>query len=74
MPLIWCLNLQGLRLRDRVYGPTFMRECVLATTAPFTHYFLGGSRECVRRLVDFFVARDPSICIVGARDGYFEPS
>src|SRR5947207_11108033 len=49
MPLIWCLNLQGAKLRDRVYGPTFMRHCVLSSTAPFTHYFLGGNDECVNR-------------------------
>src|SRR3981081_2546583 len=32
MPLIWCLNLAGARLRDRVYGPTFMRKFL--TQAP----------------------------------------
>src|SRR5689334_9339483 len=26
MPLIWCLNAKGAQLRDRVYGPTFMRH------------------------------------------------
>ena len=26
MPLIWCLNRAGAGLKDRVYGPTFMRE------------------------------------------------
>src|SRR5882724_5633432 len=25
MPLVWCLNLAGANLTDRVYGPTFMR-------------------------------------------------
>src|SRR5688572_21781831 len=34
MPLIWCLNLQGAKLRDRVYGPTFMRRCILASPSP----------------------------------------
>jgi N-acetylglucosaminyldiphosphoundecaprenol N-acetyl-beta-D-mannosaminyltransferase len=73
MPLIWCLNLQGLKLRDRVYGPTFMRECIRATPAPFTHYFLGGNDECVRRLSAVFLERHPDIQIVGARNGYFGP-
>jgi N-acetylglucosaminyldiphosphoundecaprenol N-acetyl-beta-D-mannosaminyltransferase len=73
MPLIWCLNLQGAKLRDRVYGPTFMRECVLNSPAPFTHYFLGGSEDCVSRLKGFFVNRNPSVRIVGARSGYFKP-
>src|SRR3954467_10033088 len=25
MPLIWCLNRAGAGMKDRVYGPTFMR-------------------------------------------------
>jgi N-acetylglucosaminyldiphosphoundecaprenol N-acetyl-beta-D-mannosaminyltransferase len=73
MPLIWCLNRQGAGLRDRVYGPTFMRECVLSSPAPFTHYFLGGSEECVRRLKEVFLARNPKLEIVGTHNGYFKP-
>ena len=73
MPLIWCMNWQGAKLRDRVYGPSFMRHCVLNSAAPFTHYFLGGSDLCVRRLQKAFLETNPKIQIVGARDGYFEP-
>lgn len=73
MPLIWCLNFQGAKLRDRVYGPTFMRECVLASPAPFTHYFLGGSEACVKNLKEIFLERDPEIRIIGTRNGYFKP-
>jgi N-acetylglucosaminyldiphosphoundecaprenol N-acetyl-beta-D-mannosaminyltransferase len=73
MPLIWCLNWQGAKLRDRVYGPTFMRECVLNSPAPFTHYFLGGSEECVQRLREFFTSRHPEVKVVGVRNGYFKP-
>lgn len=74
MPLIWCLNLQGAKLRDRVYGPTFMRRCVLASPTPATHYFLGGSDDCVTRLKNFFIQQNPSIEIVGVRNGYFKPA
>ena len=70
-PLIWCLNRQGARLRDRVYGPKFMAHCVAASPRPFTHYLLGGSAECVARLRQRFVAANPEVEIVGARDGYF---
>jgi len=49
-PLIWCLNRQGAGLRDRVYGPTFMRECLERTNPEYTHYLLGGSEECGERL------------------------
>jgi N-acetylglucosaminyldiphosphoundecaprenol N-acetyl-beta-D-mannosaminyltransferase len=74
MPLIWCLNLQGAKLRDRVYGPTFMRECMLGSPAPFTHYFLGGNDECVNRLKDSFLKQSPKIQIIGTRNGYFKPA
>lgn len=71
MPLIWCLNAQGARLRDRVYGPTFMRHCILASPAPFTHYLFGGSTDCLQRLKDFFVRQNPAVRIAGCHDGYF---
>jgi len=67
MPLIWCLNARGAGLRDRVYGPTFMRRCLEASQAPWTHYLLGGSAECVAALRAKFAHAQ----IVGARHGYF---
>lgn len=70
MPLIWCLNARGAQLRDRVYGPTFMRRCLEASPAPSTHYLLGGSTECVAALR----AKFSNAQIVGARDGYFSPN
>lgn len=54
MPLIWCLNARGAALRDRVYGPTFMRMCLEASPAPWKHYLLGGSAECGARLRERF--------------------
>ena len=73
MPLIWCLNAHGANLRDRVYGPSFMRHCVVASPAPFTHYFLGGSDECVERLQSELRRQQPGLQVVGARNGYFKP-
>ena len=73
MPLIWCLNFLGAKLKDRVYGPAFMRRCVLASPAPFTHYFLGGSEECVAKLRETFLKQNPDLKIVGSRSGYFKP-
>lgn len=72
MPLIWCLNRKGANMRDRVYGPTFMRRCVLASAAPFTHYFLGGSDRCLEQMRQVFLRANPKIQIVGARNGYFK--
>ncbi|MGI8820700.1 MAG: WecB/TagA/CpsF family glycosyltransferase [Chthoniobacterales bacterium] len=74
MPLIWTLNRRGANLRDRVYGPTFMRYCVERSPAPFTHYLLGGSEECVGRLQAALRARNAAVQIVGARNGYFTPA
>ncbi len=67
MPLIWCLNRRGADLHDRVYGPTFMRRCLEASPAPWKHYLLGGSAECVAALRQRFDFLE----IVGTHDGYF---
>ena len=73
MPLIWCLNAKGARLRDRVYGPTFMRKCIVASPAPTTHYLLGGSRDLLPRLRERLLELEPRLQITGSRDGYFKP-
>jgi N-acetylglucosaminyldiphosphoundecaprenol N-acetyl-beta-D-mannosaminyltransferase len=70
MPLVWCLNLQGAAMRDRVYGPTFFRECLLKTPSPFKHYLLGGSPECGEKLRQQIAKWNPAIEIVGAYHGW----
>lgn len=70
MPLIWCLNWGGAALLDRVYGPTFMRRCISQSPAPFTHYLLGGSPECVESLKRNFSSINPATQIVGSRTDY----
>jgi len=49
-----------------------MRQCLLSSPASLTHYFLGGSQDCLRRLKERLSRQNPSLRIVGARDGYFE--
>jgi N-acetylglucosaminyldiphosphoundecaprenol N-acetyl-beta-D-mannosaminyltransferase len=71
MPLIWCVNAQGAGLRDRVYGPTFMRHCMLANAGTATHYLLGGTDECLARLRQAFLEKNPAVQIVGCHNGYF---
>ena len=71
MPLIWLLNSRGAKLTDRVYGPTFMRRCITRSPAPFTHYLLGGSEECLTRLRARLMREQPALQIVGSRNGYF---
>jgi N-acetylglucosaminyldiphosphoundecaprenol N-acetyl-beta-D-mannosaminyltransferase len=74
MPLIWTLNHRGAGLTDRVYGPTFMRHCVLSSPAPFKHYLLGGSEHCLERLRERLTAEQPQLQIVGSHHGYFARS
>jgi len=80
MPLIWCLNLAGAGLKDRVYGPTFMRLFLKDLPAGYTHYLLGGSEECGARLRDLFQKLNPSLTFVGSfhgqclPDGRIEPA
>lgn len=56
---------------DRVYGPTFLRECVLHSPRPLTHYFLGGSEECLQKLCANLNKQNPDLDIVGSHHGYF---
>ncbi len=74
MPLIWCLNMQGAKMSDRVYGPTFMRRCIAACPAPLTHYLLGGSTECGGKLRQAIQDWNPLVKIVGSFHGKCEPN
>ena len=69
MPLVWCLNRAGACLRDRVYGPTFMRKFLASAPASFTHYLLGGSEQCGAKLRERFRQINPGIKFVGAFHG-----
>src|SRR2546423_4112498 len=71
MPLVWCLNQRDAGMRDRIYGPTFMRVFLSRSPRPYTHYLLGGSGECLAQLQSRLHAIHPEIQIVGARNGYF---
>jgi N-acetylglucosaminyldiphosphoundecaprenol N-acetyl-beta-D-mannosaminyltransferase len=71
MPLVWCINRQGTNLPDRVYGPKFMRYCLVKSPLPYRHYFLGGSPDSLARLHERLMAQQPELQIVGSRHGYF---
>lgn len=70
MPLIWCLNRAGAGLRDRVYGPTFMRQFLAKVPPGTTHYLLGGSEECGAKLQDVFTRLNPNVKFVGSFHGW----
>ncbi len=69
MPLVWCMNRAGGNLRDRVYGPTFMRLFLNTVPGNFTHYLLGGSAECGSRLRKAFETANPGVRFVGSYHG-----
>ena len=69
MPLIWCLKCAGAKLRDRVYGPTFMHKFLATAPGNFTHYLLGGSEECGAKLRERFQKLNPGIRFVGSFHG-----
>jgi N-acetylglucosaminyldiphosphoundecaprenol N-acetyl-beta-D-mannosaminyltransferase len=70
MPLVWCLNRAGARLRDRIYGPTFMRRFLEQVPAGTTHYLLGGSEQCGAKLKAVFTQRNPGVKFVGSFHGW----
>jgi N-acetylglucosaminyldiphosphoundecaprenol N-acetyl-beta-D-mannosaminyltransferase len=73
MPLVWCLRLAGTRLRDRVYGPTFMRQFLASVSGEFTHYLLGGSEACGAQLHAIFAKLNPGVRFVGGYHGKCAP-
>ena len=40
MPVVWALNVRGAGLKDRVYGPYFMRHASRNMPRPWRHFFL----------------------------------
>jgi N-acetylglucosaminyldiphosphoundecaprenol N-acetyl-beta-D-mannosaminyltransferase len=73
MPLVWCLNCAGAKLRDRVYGPTFMKRFLMAVPGQFTHYLLGGSESCGANVRELFGRLNPAIRFVGSFHGRCNP-
>lgn len=69
MPLIWRMNALGAGLTDRVYGPAFMRRCFETAPAAFTHFLLGGSPECGKRLRAAIAQWNPAAKILGSFHG-----
>ncbi len=65
MPLVWLLNTCGAGLKDRVYGPYFMRYTLERTPAPWRHFFFGGSQETLDRLCKNARLLNPEIDIAG---------
>jgi len=73
MPVVWALNLRGAGLKDRVYGPYFMRHALRHTPRPWRHFFFGDSEECLIELQRALVELQPDIEIVGMLSPPFRP-
>ena len=73
MPLVWCLNRAGGGLKDRVYGPTFMRKFLQTVPVEFTHYLLGGSEACGAKLREVFSTQNPGLKFTGSFHGVCQP-
>jgi N-acetylglucosaminyldiphosphoundecaprenol N-acetyl-beta-D-mannosaminyltransferase len=69
MPLVWCLNRAGAGLKDRVYGPTFMRAFLTSVPPEFTHYLLGGTPECAAEITRIFTGLNRGVRFVGGFQG-----
>ena len=71
MPLIWAMNRKLRRmkktpLRDRVYGPYFMKYAVEHAPAGTSHFLFGGSQECLDELQVSMRKLRPDVNIVEA--------
>src|SRR5437764_1069061 len=66
MPVVWALNWFGAGLRDRVYGPYFMRHVLKHTPRPWRHFFFGDTEACIEQLHKVARELQPEIEIVGA--------
>ena len=73
MPVVWALNLRGAVLKDRVYGPYFMRHVLRHTPRPWRHFFFGDSEECLADLRRVLLQLQPDINIVGMVSPPFRP-
>ena len=65
MPVVWTLNLLGAGLKDRVYGPYFMRHTLQRTPRPWRHFFFGDSQECLDDLRRVALEIQPDVEIAG---------
>lgn len=66
MPVVWTINRFGAGLKDRVYGPYFMRHALCHTPKPWRHFFFGDSEDTISELRQAVTRLQPDIEIAGA--------
>ena len=65
MPLVWSLQLDGHKIKDRVYGPYLMQYVLKHSPSTLRHFFLGGTEECLEKLQTGARSLNPDIKIAG---------
>lgn len=73
MPIVWTLNRLKAGLKDRVYGPYFMRYTLRNTPRPWRHFFFGDSEACLADLRRVSTELQPDIEIAGTISPPFRP-
>ncbi len=66
MPVVWMMNREGAELKDRVYGPYFMRYALENAPVSLRHFFFGATESCLKELVAAAKMLRPDIVIAGA--------
>jgi N-acetylglucosaminyldiphosphoundecaprenol N-acetyl-beta-D-mannosaminyltransferase len=75
VPVVWAARLAGRRVPERVAGIDLMSRLLReADRRGWKVYLLGARPATVARLAERLRRRLPGLAIVGARDGYFDPS
>ncbi|MDB6076951.1 MAG: putative UDP-N-acetyl-D-mannosaminuronic acid transferase [Akkermansiaceae bacterium] len=70
--LTWGITSLGGTGHERAYGPEFFDYFIRNGDASLTHYFLGGSQDCLDKLLEQVRILRPELKIVGSRNGYFK--
>lgn len=71
--LTWAVSWLGGKGNERVYGPAFLDYFVRNADPTLTHYFLGGSQECLDQLLIKLKEKRPDLNVAGSHHGYFGP-
>lgn len=72
--LSWGITLLGGRSHSRVYGPDFLAYYFRNGDPSLSHYFLGGSQECLDLLELKLKEIQPGFVSAGRQNGYFSDS
>lgn len=71
--LTWAISWLGGNDHERVYGPAFLDYFIRHSDPELTHYFLGGSQECLDLLLANLCRIRPDLRVAGSCNGYFKP-